>query len=96
MLSCVYCSVSTYRPSVPKKNIRKHFFNYTICMFAFASAIVNQYLVIPIAAACVLDKTKLKYLYFVEGLGFVLLNFNEFNLAVHFENVLPPIYIISF
>ena len=73
-----------------KRTFENIFFNYTICMFAFASAIANQYLVIPIVAACVLDKTKLKYLYFVEGLGFVLLNFNEFNLAIHFENVLPP------
>ena len=59
-------------------------------MFAFASAIANQYLVIPIAAACILDKTKLKYLYFLEGLVFVIFNFNEFNMAVRLENILHP------
>ena len=47
---------------------------YSLAMVAFSSAIANQYLVIPLAALCVLNTGLLKYLYIVFASGFLLLH----------------------
>ena len=47
---------------IREKNIEYKTLMYLMCLVAFASAISNQYLAIPMAALCVFSK-KLKYVY---------------------------------
>ena len=49
---------------VREKDIEYRTLLYTMCLVAFASAISNQYLAIPMAALCVFSK-KLKYVYMI-------------------------------
>jgi hypothetical protein len=53
---------------------------YLIAMVAFSSAVVDQYLAIPLVALCCFDNKFLKYIYMV--LGIALLSLNGFNGAV--------------
>ena len=53
---------------------------YLVCMVTFSSAIANQYLIIPIVALVVYEKTRYFYMYEVVGTIYCILNGNELHL----------------
>ncbi len=54
---------------------------YLLAMVTFASAISNQYLIIPIVAMCIYSVGICKYAYFIYGIMFLFLNDCGLNLA---------------
>lgn len=80
---------------IRKKDFDDCLMIYLIAMVAFASAIANQYLVIPMAALCILKLDVWNYIYMFAMTVFLFLNKNGFGqLSViqdHFPNILVEI-----
>lgn len=62
---------------------------YLMVMVAFASAVANQYLIIPIVGLLVLDGTWVTVLYMVIGFIYCLFNATEIGWIDKFQEVLP-------
>lgn len=60
---------------------------YSIAMVAFSSAIANQYLIIPLAALCILNTGWLKYLYIIFMSGFLFLHTDGIGCLRFLDNI---------
>ncbi len=63
-----------------KKKYDESILIYTIALVAFSSAIANQYLVIPLAALCILETGFLKYIYMALCSIFLFINIDGLNM----------------
>lgn len=72
-----------------KKKFEEQLLLYLIAMVAFSSAIANQYLVIPMAALCILETGIWKYLYVAEAGIYLFLHVHGLGALIYIQQIFP-------